>query len=213
MEVSRTWTVRSIISAVAFWIEAAVFLSLIALTPYAISFQPFESVYEMGSYDAPHHEDPLYSQRTFTVTFGLIASAVCALCAFVGLAFNFTNRLRLVLQFSMAVCALVIGWRTFPYWVNGIHVVYTSDVSMGMQYNFDPKGLMPCSWTWGGIWYTGTLFLYPLVFIAVPFLMISTVRMLGRTGLNAATVISMAALLISLLMFLVTPGYFNWFMD
>ena len=89
----------------------------------------------------------------------------------------------------------------------------TSAVSMGMQYNFDPKGLMPCSWTWGGIWYTGTLFLYPLVFIAVPFLMISTVRILGRTGLNSATVISMAALLISLLMFLVTPGYFNWFMD
>jgi hypothetical protein len=213
MGASRVRTAYSTAGKVAFWLEAAVFLSLIVLTPYVISFQPFESIYETVSYDAPHKEDPLYAKRAFTIAYGICASVACTILAFIGLVFNFRDRLRLVLQFSMAVCALVIGWRTFPYWANGIHVVYMSDMTMGMKYNFDPKGLMPCSWDWGGVWYSGTLLLYPLVFVAVPFLMTMTVRMLGRTGLNAAIVVSMAALLLSFLVLLVTPGYFTWFID
>ncbi len=194
-------------------IQAATLLALIALAPYAMTFGPFERIYTDGAYDAPHTEDPLYIRRAALIGFGLIGSVVCVICAAASFAFRPQKKSRLILQCSMALCALVIGWRTYPYWVNGIFQVYVKDPDILGASGFDPKPLMPMVWL-GAIWWFSVLLLYPVTYFSVASLLWVMFQTRGKKWWRYPLVWTMLIIVfITIITFLITPGYFTWFMD
>jgi len=193
--------------------QVVLLLALIALTPYAMSFKPFERIYTDGSYDAPHSEDPLYHKRVFMIGFGLIASFICLACAVVGLILKPRVKPLSMLKFSIALCALTLGWRTYPYWINGIHRVYTQHTDVAIRSCFDPKPLMPMVWL-GGIYQLSNLVLFLVIFFGAVGLITGIVHSLTRKeekGLALWIVPVMLGIIILTLIF--SPEYMTWFMD
>lgn len=193
-------------------LQIVILLSLIAFAPYAMTFGPYERIYTEGAYEAPHSEDPLYEQRALLIGFGLIGSIVCAGCGVAASVLNCRRHSRVVLHLSMVLCALAYGWRTYPYWVNGILEVYSGDLSMAVRYQFDPKPLMPMVWI-GDIWRLGVLLFYPLIIAGGLCLLVLATVIAKKEGIAAWLWASLAVLAASVIPFLFSPGYIGWLMD
>jgi hypothetical protein len=190
-------------------IQWLLLLILLALIPYAMSFTPFEKIFEVGSYKAKYAEDPLQSHRMFLMLFGFIISFISLLLAIAGLFIKPRNRLRVAAQFGIAIAAMWIGCRTYPYWANGIYQVYTGDLNAGLQYNFDPAGLnIP------GIWYLLVLIAYPAMYLGI----ITLVALSSRYSENEPWYSSCVKVVIVMTVILVltsilSPGFFTWYID
>ena len=190
-------------------IQWLLLLILLALIPYAMSFPPFEQIFEVGSYKANYNEDPLQSQRMFLMSFGFIISFISLLLAISGLFIKPRNKLRVAAQFGIAIATMWIGWRTYPYWANGIYQVYTGDLSMGAQYDFDPKGLsIPA------IWALLVILLYPATYLGIIALIVLAFRYKEKEPWYSSciwAVILMAAIII--LTSILSPGFVTWYLD
>ena len=192
-----------------FSIQWLILLILLAVIPYAMSFMPFEQIFEVGSYRANYVEDPLQSQRIFLMLFGFIISFISLLLAITGLFIRPRNRLRVAAQFGIAITAMWIGCRTYPYWINGIYQVYTGDLYTGLQYNFDPGGLnIP------GIWYLLVLIAYPAIYMGIITLAVLSARCSEEEPWYSSCV-RVVILMIGVLILtsILSPGFFTWYID
>lgn len=182
---------------------------LLALTPMAISFTPYYTPEKPG-YPAVF-DDPQYLLKAFFIATGLIGGILTIL--FIILYFIFArphHKQQLVLHLSMAICAIALGWHIFPYCVNGIFQVSLGNADFG---DFDPHRLMPTIWL-GEIWFIVTVLFYPILIVVSFILILMTTIMALRKGLSKRQTLQISLfLIITILSFVILPGYLNWIMD
>ncbi len=114
-----------------------------------------------------------------------------------------------VAHISMALACWALGWRAYPYWINGI--LRASDQAAGGM--FDPKALPPMAWI-SEVWRVPTLFLYPVAFVGSMALIIAGVRAIRQGSSRSywpwVVIISSAVTLSSLIY---CPNYGVWLLD
>ena len=103
----------------------------------------------------------------------------------------------------------IVGWRSYPYWVNG---VYQIDLGAYHPMDQDPKGLIPMTWIGEG-WRLPVMLLYPLLFVSVPILATLSIRaVLKRQYLSGSMTIVFLGIAI-IFMSAFSPNYMTWLLD
>jgi hypothetical protein len=182
--------------------------ALLALTPYAMTFEPFRGIYTFGTYNAPYDTDPLQAQRVGLVALGLCATAVASLEGFVILWRRPALSSILTCVAAWFACA-VVGWRSFPYWVTGVYAAYSGRVP---RTDFDPKGLIPMTWL-SELWRFGVLVLYPLTPLFVTAAIVGNFLFVRRGAYVRSTIPIACAGIGLVFLFGFSPGYVIWLMD
>lgn len=183
------------------------FLVLLA-SPYAMTFTPYERIYTEGVWNTPFDSDPLYLLRAGLITAGWLAGFL----SFVSLVWGLSQRnwkgRDLVLEASITLCSLSIGWAAFPYWINGLFQAYSGNAQV---VDFDPKALIPTVWM-GGIWYLGVLAIYLCVCIVSPILLLINFVLFEKRFWKQCVATSIC-LTISAAIFFLSPNYLRWLAD
>jgi len=180
---------------------------LLAAAPFAMRFTPFEGIYENGVWQAPHAADPLYPHRAGLVILGLVASGLGALCFIAVVAFRRCRQYAAV-SFGLALAALVVGWRMYPYWATGVFSVMRG-LSPGTD--LDPKALIPMSWV-GELWRMPVLILYLVSIAGIPTLLVVGVIGLMRKVWGRTAAIGFCVG-VTVLAYVISPNYGCWLMD
>lgn len=182
---------------------------LVVLSPYAMSFRPYEKIYELGVNQATHVNDIAFTARLSLIVVGFALSASSALELAMYMFRRQKSRSQLaVLLASFAACC-VIGFRSFPYWVTGVYATLNGTSPL---VDMDPKWLLPFG-IWLDVWRMSVLALYVL---AVSTLIFCTREALSlwRHGerADAATIFIPVCVIVFFLIGF-SPGYVNWLMD
>ena len=182
---------------------------LLVLTPIAISFKPYYTPDKPG-YPVVF-DDPQFLLKTFFIATGLIGGVLTILLVILYFIFARPHpKQQLVLHSSIAICAIALGWHIFPYCVNGIFQVSLGNADFG---DFDPHRLIPTIWI-GETWFIITVLFYPILIVASFILILMTVIMTLRESLSKTQALQISFfLIITVLSFVILPGYLNWIMD
>lgn len=184
-------------------------LGLLALTPYAMSFEPYAGIYEEGVAATDHTADTLWGRRVALVAFGLVATGV----AEVEFLRVFRRRPRdlfaVVAAGAVLLAVAVLGWRSYPYWATGVYRVCERGE---FTFEFDPKSLIPMVWV-GELWRMPVVLLYPVVpFVALYGLIIAGCALFRRRA--APALVILFAIGVAALFFVdFSPDYMTWLMD
>ena len=110
---------------------------------------------------------------------------------------------------ALFLAGAVIGWRDYPYWVNG---VYQVDLGAFPGRDQDPKGLMPMVWI-GDLWRIPVLFLHLTYFAGVPLLAIAGIIALWKRRLAVALITALGFGTAVVFMHCFSRDYVGWLMD
>lgn len=189
-------------------LKATVFI-LLLLTPIAISFKPYYTPEKPG-YPAVF-DDPQYLLKAFFIATGLIGGILAVVSTVLYLITSRPlNKPQLVVQPSMAVCVVALGWHVFPYCVNGLFQASLGNANFG---DFDPKRLMPTIWI-GETWVTIAFLLYPILIVVTFVLILMTITMILQKALTKRQLLqTFVFLIITVLSFINLPLFLEWIMD
>lgn len=196
-------------------LQSVILALMLILTPYAMTFTPYEGIYSEGVWNTPFHLDPLYTLRASLIATGLLAGFLSFVLLVWEIIRNNWRGSDFILQISMTLCSLSIGWAAFPYWVNGMFQAFSGNphvLEKAPVLNFDPKALMPAIWI-DGVWYLGVLLIFVVAIIAIPILLLFnfTFSIKHRTWKQGiATAICLA---IPIAIFFLSPNYLRWLGD
>jgi hypothetical protein len=190
------------------WVTLLAMAALLALTPYAMSFTPFQGIYTSGPYEAAYDADPLRARRVGLVAAGLCATALASLEGILVLYRRPALPSRLTQVAAWFACA-VVGWKAFPYWATGVFAAYSGRAPLA---DFDPKGLIPMTWL-GELWRFGVLLLYPLALFVAPAAVMSSILLFRRRAYVRSAVPVACAAIGLVFLFCFSPGYVTWLMD
>ena len=179
-------------------VSLGLLLLLVALAPYAMHFPAFDF----------YAADVLSSQRIVLITFGLLAS-VAALAELVFSLIRYREVFATATYASASLACVVIGWRSYPYWVAGVYQVRIGAHSFGLQ---DPKDLAPMIWI-GEFWRLPVLLLYLVCSVAVPLLLVVSVIAIRRRRFSSGVIIALCMVTVLVFMLGFSPGYIDWIMD
>jgi len=189
-------------------LQAIISLLLLFLIPYAMSFTPYEGIYQNGGpWEAPLNLDPLYTTRAILIAVGLLGSAISSVLLIWKLKI-FNGKTPLAPHFSMTLFSLATGWIFLPYWVNGMYQAYSGNT---LVVDFDPKALMPYIWI-GDIWTFGVVGIILIIILMLALVLseiIHDFRIIKRKDL----IITIFFLAITLTLYLLSPNYGGWFID
>lgn len=182
---------------------------LLALTPIAISFKPYYTPDKPG-YPAVF-DDPQYLLKAIFIATGLIGGVLAVVFTMLYLIFTRPHqKSQLILQLSMTLCVVALGWHIFPYCVNGLFQASLGNAEFG---DFDPKRLMPTIWI-GETWLDIALLLYPILFVGSFILILMTIIMSLRKNLTKRQTLPIAIfLIITVLTFVLFLEVGDWMMD
>jgi hypothetical protein len=191
-------------------VQAVIVAILLVAAQGAMCFRPYERIYSDGVYSAPHSLDAVFPWRTALVAFGLIASLVSigvAVASFIGAPRDLG---RLVAQLCGCLCVLNVGWKSMPYWANGMYQAYRGHAPVA---DFDPKALIPMVWI-GDFWRLAVLLIDLATLFGAPCLLILVLgrSMDGRCRLSL-TAFSLLCLSVSVCTFVFSPRYHEWLFD
>ena len=189
--------------------QGVLLIALLAVAPFAMQFTPFGDIYEEGVWQAQHSADPLYQRRAALVILGLVAGALGTLC-FVAVVALRRCRQHVAFSFGLALAALIVGWRMYPYWVTGVFSAMRGLSSCTST--FDPKALIPMSWWGGDLWGLTVLMLYPVSIAGVPTLFVQAVIELRRKAWARAATIGFCVG-VTILAYTFSPYYLCWLLD
>lgn len=192
-----------------FFLQCIMFSLLVVTSPFALSFTPYPRIFTDGVWNAPFQSDPIFPIRAGFIIGGMLAAILSAYLLVWEIAKGKENASVRVLQASMALCSLQIGWVAFPYWVNGIFQAYAGNRRVA---DFDPKGLMPGIWM-GEFWRLSASLIYLETFAAVIALFvfnIDTTLSKRKWKQGVATIICLA---MTFAIFYLTPNYLEWLAD
>jgi len=183
---------------------------LLTLTPIAILFKPYYPNAGYGLYPAVF-EDPKYLLKAFFIATGLIGVALAVVSIILYLLFTRPHQKpQIVLHLSMTICAIALGLYVFPYCVNGIFQASLGNANFG---DFDPTSLMPTIWI-GEIWCDIAFLFFPIQIFVSAILILMTMSMITRKNLTRRQTLQIALfLIVTVLSFVILPGYLNWIMD
>lgn len=164
-----------------------------------MSFPPFD-------FDA---SDSLYLPRTTLTILGLLA-VIAAFTEFIYLLARYRRDVFTIATNAAALLACaVLGWRSYPYWTNGVYRMRSGAFRFHLQ---DPKDLAPMIWI-GDFWRIPVLLLYLVCYVAIPALLILSVIAFRRRMRVAATVIALCATTALMFMIGFSPKYVDWILD
>jgi hypothetical protein len=182
------------------WLSLGLLLVLVALAPYAMSFQP---------YPAYSSTDPLQSRRVALVLLGL-ATAVVGFVEFVVNARSAPRDLLGIAAFaSVFLACAVVGWRSYPYWATG---VYQVGIGAFPPMDQDPKRMIPMIWI-GDFWRLPIILLYLLCYVGVPVLAIAAIVAFVRRRFVAGITTALCIGIVLVFMLGFSPDYLIWLMD
>jgi hypothetical protein len=182
------------------WLSLGLLLLLVALAPYAMSFQP---------YPPYTSTDSLQPRRVTLVLLGLTA-AVAAFIEFMAMVRHARRDVVGLASFAAVFLACaVVGWRSYPYWATG---VYQVGIGAFPPMDQDPKRLIPMAWI-GDLWRLPVLLLYLLCYVAVPALSVAAIVALWRRRFIAGIITALCIGITLLFMLGFSPDYVTWLMD
>jgi hypothetical protein len=190
-------------------LQATIVGTLVFLSPYAMHITPNAGTY-LGS-DIRLLARPLesfYLAPDDLIAFGVKASMLAGLVACV-LSLRVRKDSVTVPAWSAAVCAFALGWKSFPYWANGVFAAY---VGAAPVWDFDPKRLPPMTWI-GDLWRVAVVLSYPFCVGFVPVLVLGSLQLLRSPETRARGAASCGMLVLVVLCFACSPGYMKWLMD
>jgi hypothetical protein len=193
-------------------LQAIILILLLIAAPYAMSLTPYERIYTDGVWKAPLHSDPLYPVRTILILGGLVAAVFSVSLLVWELAKGRATASCRILQASMALFSLQIGWLAFPFWVNGVFQAYSGNAPSNAVLDFDPAALMPMIWV-GEIWRLGASLLYvgSLAGVIALFIFNCDITIVRRTWKQG--LVTLILLVMTFSVFYVTPNYVQWLAD
>lgn len=189
--------------------QGIILLLMLALTPYAITFSPYVGIYTDGVWFTSLDLDPLYWVRVSLIIFGLLGAILSLVFLTWEIVRGGWKGSDLILQLSMVLCSLSIGWRSFPYWVNGMFQAYSGNARLS---DFDPKALMPEIWV-GQIWTYVVLIIYLLAFIGIPIILLANIVLIIRRKTWKQGIGTAICLTIISIVFICSPDYWRWLAD
>ena len=182
------------------WLSLGLLLLLVALAPYTMKFAPF----------APHDAaDSLHLRRVVLVLFGLLTAVIAFIEFVAALRRSHTDVIALAPFAAVFLTCAVIGWRSYPYWANG---VYQVGIGAFPPMDQDPKSLIPMVWI-GDLWRLPVLVLYLLCYLAVPALTAVAIMAVWRRRFITSIVIVGNLSLSVVFMLRFSPDYVSWIMD
>lgn len=174
-----------------------------------MSFTPSPGLYAAGVWEAAASTDPVFSRRAGLIAFGLMATLAAAF-EFGVHAFRRRSGWATVLtSYALAVACAVIGWRSFPYWVNGVFAFETGHVPYT---DLDPKALMPSIWI-GDFWRLGVFAIYPATVVAVAGSLVAAIAYSRERWFIHALIPIAAAAIATLFLLAYSPQYMAWLLD
>ena len=181
------------------WVSLGCLLILLAFAPYAMNFRPYPT----------YTIDALYPYRAALVLFGLLATNA-ALAEFIVTCFRRRSDVIALAPFAAAFLACaVVGWRSYPYWANGVYQVRLGAFPMMDQ---DPKGLIPMLWI-GDMWRVPVVLLTLVCYLAIPVLGITAFIALLRRRLMIGSMTVLCIVIVLVFMLAFSPDYETWLMD
>jgi hypothetical protein len=190
------------------WVTLLVIAVLLALTPYAMTFTPFQGIYSFGPYEAAYDTDPLQARRVGLVAFGLCGTVLASLELLWVLYRRSQVSSMLTCVAAWFACA-VVGWKSFPYWVTGVFAAYSGRAPLA---DFDPKGLIPMIWL-GELWRFGVLLLYPMALLVAPAALVASILCFRRRAYVRSAIPLACASIGLVFLFCFSPDYLGWLMD
>jgi hypothetical protein len=192
--------------------QAIVLILLLFVTPYAMTFTPYEKIFDEGVWQVSLRSDPIFYLRAILIVFGLLGGALSALIAIEGLNrqnFGANNQILLI---SMGLCSLTIGWVAFPYWINGMFQTYSGFYTHEGLHDFDPKALMPMIWI-GEIWRLGVIVIFLSVLFGGPLIFLANIILTLRKRSWMKGLATIIFLVLTSLIYFLSPKYGYWIGD
>jgi uncharacterized protein with PQ loop repeat len=191
------------------WLSIGLVAVLLALAPYAMSLRPFEGIYADGVYRTAHTTDALFMQRFALVILGLSAAIVTFWRFVVSLIRTPKSIMDIAPLAAAALACAVVGWRLYPYWVEG---VYQVQIGAAPSVNLDPKALMPMMWI-AELWRLPVLLLSLICFVAIPLLAMLSIRGIWQRRFVSAGLTAACTAIAAVFMVWFSPDYVTWLMD
>jgi hypothetical protein len=190
-------------------LQSVILILLIIFTPYVMTFAPYERIYMDGVWSTPWHLDSQYSLRVILIIAGLLGGVFSFLCLMYELKRSDWEINNVLLQASMTLCSLSIGWRSFPYWVNGVYQAHKGNARLA---DFDPKALMPEIWI-GDIWRLGAGLISIFAIAGIPVLFLYTLISFKENKMWKPSIATVLCLAMLTAVQIYSPQYMNWLMD
>lgn len=123
--------------------------------PQIGQYEPFfkPSIETPGIWLIDITKDPHYSFRLDVMLISFLVTIIAAGLAFYSFIVRKDHPISL-LDFTLFLLIFSIGWRAYPYWVNGLQYVQPEMV-------YDPKALLPMT-IFGELWRFPVFLFYPL---------------------------------------------------
>ena len=188
-------------------VQGILLVLMFAFAPLAWHMVLFSDIYTHGVWRADHASDPLYTRRCVLVIFGLLASLATLLLAAISIMLSRKKR-TIALAVAFALCAMVVGWRMYPYWATGVFNATGGTIKTGA---FDPKALIPMVWI-RDLWRIPILMLHLGTFIGIPVSLIFALLDLGNRRW-ATVIITLTCHAVTLASYLSAPNYSYWLID
>lgn len=186
--------------------------ALLLLTPLALALKPSSEILGDGVWAGTYVQSSGFPLRAALVAIGLFAPVVVA--AVTTMSFLHDSPAiaaqRLILNLSVFCATFAVGWRMFPYWVNG---VFQANAGRAPLADFDPKALPPMTWI-GEVWRLPVFLFYPTAALGV--LTILPLVVAGWQSGRYPTPwlwLTLGAWAVTLGTLMYSPGYFGWLMD
>jgi hypothetical protein len=162
---------------------------------------------------------PIHStgEEQSLVLFGLITpilASVLWIISYATILFNATqreeNQPKIVLMASQVLCMWTVGWRLFPYWVNGVFQACLGRVEFT---DLDPKPLIPMKWSIGEVWRNGAILLYLVVPLSILIIIGIVMAYLKKKESLDFWCYFLAVMAITVCGFIFSPNYLEWLAD
>jgi hypothetical protein len=197
------------------FLQASLLSLLFVVAPFAMSFTP----HDQFCTDLSFQQDSLHRVRTTFIIGGLIATALSLALLAWELNIKSNHILQpamvssVVLQMSMALCSVSIGWAAIPYWVTGVFQAYRGNLPDDCYLVvFDPKRLMPMIWM-GEIWRFGVIAIFVVATLMGMALFLVTIVLLMKERLWKQCVLTWGLLSIPVAILYLDSSYFVWLWD
>jgi hypothetical protein len=188
---------------------------MVLIAPLAMLFTPYEGMFTGEKWHGSLDMDSLYHLRVGLIIGGMVGAVMSVGLLLVDMVKRFNVVLEprvgtdLVLQMSMAICSLSLGWAAFPYRINGVFQGYSGNAPVPYTYLYDPKHLMPMIWI-GEVWRVGVLGIMLSVVFGGPILFLASLGLSFVTKSWKKGLATAICLAISAAVFLWSSDYLNW---
>lgn len=194
--------------ATPFTLQCTLLSLLIVSSPFAMSFSPYYRIYTDGVWNAVLESDPTFRTRAIFILGGML-SAILSMCLLVWeIAKGSESAGIRILQASMALCSMQIGWVAFPYWVNGVFRV----AAHAPLADLDPKALLPTIWV-GEIWLLSAPLAYMLALALIIGLFVFNIENLLSKRTWKQGLATVLCLVLTFAIFYLIPNYMDWLAD